>query len=202
MKKFLAILAAFVLAAPSFAQVSSGGFSMNEESLYYGIRLGVTTPSISGDQNTGTKVGMTLGGVVGLRLSPSTPIFLESGFYYTQRGGKDSNRRVHLDYLEIPVLIKYGFSVGSDIAILPFVGPHFSYGIAGKMKEGEAEERSSYNNDVGFRHFDMGFKAGAGIEWRNLYAELGYQFGVANISAMDKKTSRGNAFFANIGVNF
>src|SRR3712207_8782331 len=75
---------------------------------------------------------MTLGGVVGVRCSNSVPVFVESGLYYTERGGKKGSVKTSLNYLEIPVLIKYGFKATEGIAILPFIGPYFSYAIGGK----------------------------------------------------------------------
>lgn len=215
MKKFFLSIVAALLAVPTFAQFGSGGFSLSESSTYYGVRIGATFAGISGESTTvnGVKVendfnslttGMSLGGVIGLRLSQSIPVFLESGLYYTQRGGKKDETTVKLKYLEIPILIKYGIPVTDDIAVLPFIGPYFSYGIGGKTKTktpaGTVKE-SSYNDGL-FNHGDMGFKVGCGAEWNMLYLELGYQFGVANIADNDDLSAHGHAIFANFGVNF
>lgn len=204
MKKFIVAIMAVLFAAPSFAQFTSGGFSLDENSVYYGIRLGVNFAGIGGDfnDNLGTKVGMNLGGVIGLRLSQSTPVFLESGLYYSERGAKDGKDKASLTYLELPVLIKYGIQTGGDFVVLPYIGPYFSYGIAGKTKIKEAGiNDSSYDF---FKHGDMGFKLGCGAEYNNLYAEVGYQFGVANILEDNEADgeARNHAFYINVGVNF
>ena len=202
MKKFIVAIMAVLFAAPSFAQFTSGGFSLDENSVYYGIRLGVNFAGIGGDfnDNLGTKVGMNLGGVIGLRLSQSTPVFLESGLYYSERGAKDGKDKASLTYLELPVLIKYGIQTGGDFVVLPYIGPYFSYGIAGKTKIKEAGiNDSSYEF---FKHGDMGFKLGCGAEYNKLYVELGYQFGVTNICKDDNLSSHSNALFVNFGVNF
>ncbi len=213
MKKFLAAIVAVLFAAPSFAQYSSGGFSLSESSLYYGLRLGVNFAGIGGDYvDLGTKTGMNLGGVVGLRLSDTTPVFLESGLYYTERGAKKDKEKVGLTYFELPVLIKYGIQVSDDIAVLPYIGPYFSYGIAGKGKitnpnksafpaEDVPFSKSSYKK---FKHWDMGFKIGCGAEYNKLYAEIGYQFGVANIAKENPADddAKGHALYLNLGVNF
>lgn len=206
MKKILVAIMAVLFSAPSFAQYSSGGFSLDESSLYYGIRLGVNFAGIGGDLmdqlDLDTKTGMTLGGVVGLRLSDSTPVFLESGLYYTERGAKKDKDKVGLTYLELPILIKYGVQVSDDIAVLPYIGPYFSYGFAGKYKnKALGISDSSYDT---FKHWDMGFKVGCGAEYNKLYAELGYQFGVANIAKENPGDldAKGHALYLNIGVNF
>ncbi len=224
MKKFFLAIAAMALTAPAFAQFSSGGFDLDKENVYYGIRLGITAASISSSdadfKDLNSKVGMTLGGVIGLRCSKTTPIFLESGLYYTQRGGKgDITKKwqgyetptkrgatANINYLEIPILIKYGIQAGDNIAILPYVGPYFAMAIAGDTKldaigELPSEKPSSFDSGY-FNRPDMGFKLGCGLEYNNLYVEVGYQFGVANIADGDDVTAHGNAFIANFGVNF
>lgn len=215
MKKILTTILAVLLAAPSFAQLNSGGFSVDGNSVYYGVRLGANFATIGGDDlidGLGMKVGLNLAGVVGLRLSDSTPLFLESGLYYTERGGKDGSNKVSLTYLEIPLLIKYGIQATDDIAVLPFIGPYFSLGIAGKTKYPAIDEngkiytasQGSYHN---FNRSDMGIKLGCGAEYNKLYLELGYQFGLANIADFhipsgEDASCHGNALFLNFGVNF
>ena len=51
MKKIFMALAMAVLSVPSFAQISSGGFSLDEEHLYYGVRVGFNISGISGEKN-------------------------------------------------------------------------------------------------------------------------------------------------------
>ena len=209
MKKFFLALAALIASLPTFAQYSSGGFSLDEENLYYGVRIGMTVSNISGDASKfvtdGSKVGLTLGGVLGLRLSDTTPIFLESGLYYVEKGGKGTDTGVDpvktgakagLNYLEIPLLIKYGVKANDDIALLPFFGPYFSTAISGKTNK-----HSSFNKEY-FKRFDTGFKLGCGMEYNMLYLEMGYQFGLTNISKNDDFSAHNGAFFANFGVNF
>ena len=213
MKKIFTAIVAMMLAAPSFAQYSSGGFELDKDNIYYGIRLGMTAASLGGDDipeiSSGAKVGMTLAGVVGLRVSESTPLFLESGLYYTERGAKN----VGYSNLEIPLLIKYGIKATEDIAVLPFVGPYFSRAGWGKTKINqdtagnkltEVKKVGTFDEKewTGLNRLNMGFKIGCAAEYNKLYVELGYQIGVTNISKKDNKTVRSNAFFANFGVNF
>lgn len=200
MKKLFISILMMAFSVPSFCQFSSGGFSLNEESLYWGARFGITGASLNGDLDLGMKAGMTLAGVVGLRLSESTPVFLESGLYYTERGGKKDDVRVGYNNLDIPFLIKYGIQGTDEIAILPFVGPYFSYAFSGKWKVGD-NSGSTFRGD-GLKHMNMGFKFGVGAEYNNLYLELGYQLGVTNVSRVDKISAHSNALFANFGVNF
>ena len=54
----------------------------------------------------------------------------------------------------------------------------------------------------------MGFKLGCGAEYNNMYLEVGYQFGINNLSKDGASAVPGsysghsNAFLVNFGVNF
>ena len=202
MKKFLVAIVAVLFAAPSFAQYSSGGFSLSESTVYYGVRMGLNFATVTGDLPSdvkGAKTGFNFGGVLGLRVSQTTPIFLESGLYYTERGCKNGDNKIGLTYFEIPLLIKYGIQATDEIAVLPYLGPAFGFGIAGKVKP---SNDSSFSSEGGFNRPDVGFKIGCGAEYNMLYLEAGYQIGMANIARGDNETAHGNAFFINFGVNF
>ena len=208
MKKILVAILGVLFAAPSFAQYSSGGFSLSESSVYYGIRLGMNMATLTGDApDLGTKIGLNFGGTVGLRLSDTTPVFLESGLYYTGSGASKDKTTISLNYLEIPILIKYGVQVTDDIALLPFVGPTFRYGLfGGKWKTSGAGKTDSFG-DGKFKRADMGIKLGCGAEYNKLYLELGYQFGITNIADWallngDDASAHNGALFINLGVNF
>lgn len=202
MKKIFFAIVAFVMAVPSFAQLNSGGFSLDEENLYWGVRLGINFAGISGDiESDEGRTGMTLGGVIGLRVSDSAPLFLESGLYYSERGGNkltglnkldinvtDKSGDGHLNYFEIPLLIKYGISTDSEISFLPFIGPYLSMAVSGDFHY--------------LKHPEMGFKLGCGAEWNYLYLEAAYQFGVTNIADFHNASSHGHSFGINFGINF
>ena len=210
MKKVFTAIVAMMLAVPSFAQYSSGGFELDKENLYYGVRIGLTNATLGGDlDGIKSKVGMAMAGVVGLRLSSTTPVFLESGLYYTERGAKN----IGYTNLEVPLLIKYGIKASDDIAILPFVGPYFARACWGETKSalnknaegketkvGTFDEKKAWTG--GLSRLNMGFKIGCGAEYNKLYLEVGYQIGVTNIAKQDDLTIRSNALFANFGVNF
>ena len=209
MKKFLVAIMAVLFSAPSFAQYSSGGFSLSESSVYYGIRLGMNISSISTDEyELGSKVGLNFAPVIGLRVSDATPLFLESGLYFSGLGAKKNKTSVSLNYLEIPVLIKYGIQATDEIAVLPFIGPTFRYGLfGGKWKtEGVGKENSFGDNK--FSRTDVGIKLGCGAEYNKLYLELGYEFGIVNIAdwkaenGIDDGSAHNGNLFINLGVNF
>ena len=204
MKKFLVAIVAVLFAAPSFAQYSSGGFSLSESTVYYGARVGLNVGWISGDydKSLGAKAGMNIGGVLGLRVSDATPVFLESGLYFAMQGAKDGKNEINLNYLEIPLLIKYGVQVTDDIALLPYLGPTFGLGIAGKTKYPGEGSVGSFSSDGDFNRPDVGIKFGCGAEYNKLYLETGLKFGVTNILDDDNDAAHNGAWYLNFGVNF
>ena len=208
MKKILVAIVAVLFAAPSFAQYSSGGFTLSESTVYYGARVGLNVSTLTGDETSDAKAkaGMNLGGVIGLRVSDATPIFLESGLYFTMCGAKGEGKdKVDLNYLEIPVLFKYGIQATDDIAVLPYLGPTFRFGVGGSMKQddgtGNTVTRTSFKSDR-YSRPDVGMKIGCGVEYTKLYLEMGYQFGITNIYDNDDISQHNGAFFVNFGVNF
>ena len=60
MKKILVSIVAALMAVPSFAQFSSGGFELDKQSLYYGVRFGGTVASINVSTGSQVEPGDTL----------------------------------------------------------------------------------------------------------------------------------------------
>ena len=200
MKKIILSIIVMVLSAPAFAQMGSGGFSFEKERMFYGVRIGVSFSEVDYKYtDLGTKPGLGLAGVIGVRVSDTVPVFMESGLYYNCRGGNRKDQKLTLHYLDIPVLVKYGVHAGEHITILPFMGPYVGFAVSGSTKG--FNDASAFDSEGGMKRVDMGFKFGAGIEYSLLYLELGYQFGFVNIGKNPNDTHT-SSFFINFGVNF
>ncbi len=217
MKKILLLLSATVLAVPLWAQFntnkSRSRYSHSDTEKYYGLRLGMNYASTSSDDHffdSSGRSGLAIGAVYGFQLANNTPLWLESGLFYSEKGGKthhlwgfiDEKVTYRLTYLQLPVVIKYSFNVDDDFYVMPFVGGYLATGIAGKTKYYTTRQvESSFNSD-GFHHFDGGLRLGCGAEYKMLYAEVGYDLGLANVSHSDFDSAHTQSFFVNIGVNF
>lgn len=204
MKRILTFFVATIMSVVSYAQYNTGDISIEESNVYFGARLGIDFSRLNGDiSSSSSRTGLIMGAVVGIRISESTPICIESGLYYTERGAQrklenNNKERISLSYLELPILIKYGFDLGNEMAILPYVGPYFSLGVGGRIKDNTSNVYSF--SDV-FNRPDMGMKFGCGFEYNHLYLEMGYQLGIANIAQESLSTIHGNAWFINFGFN-
>lgn len=225
MKKLFTLIMAVAIAMPTFAQFGGSRrtkdrFNHSNVEQYYGLRLGYNIASINSNDATidmNSYGGFAFGGVYGLQLANSTPIWLEAGLFYSEKGGKDENKltvvnnngvltemtqkvTTRLMYLQAPIVIKYAFDVADDFYVQPFLGGYLGLGIGGKTKlYGSRETHDSFDK---FNRFDGGLRIGCGAEYQMVYAEMGFDFGIANISDDDFSTARNQSFFINVGVNF
>ena len=89
-----------------------------------------------------SRTGLDLGAVVGTRLTSSAPLYFETGLSYTEKGGKGTyagNKFTYrLEYLELPLVLKYKYAVAPDITIEPFAGGYLALGVGGKIKNNGA----------------------------------------------------------------
>ena len=177
---------------------------------YFGLRLGGTLTTInSNDRYLGDgspKAGLSLGVVAGVQMAPATPLYFETGMLYAEKGGKGSygghTFKCNLDYLEVPLVMKYQINTNRLTSIQPFAGVYAAVGVGGKIKEFDERHAYSSFDDNGFKRWDAGLRLGCGVQFENLYAELGCDVGLANVSRDYFDTAHTTSFFANIGVNF
>ena len=219
MKKLFILILAGMMAAPSFAQFntsrSRSRYNHNDTESYYGLRLGLNIATISSEKaamDMDSKTGLAFGGVYGLQLANSAPVWLEAGLFYSEKGGETNwtyvdNQQTsvgkvtcRLSYLQVPVVVKYGLDIIDDLYIDPFIGGYLALGIAGRTKEYYGEK--SYSSFDNVNRFDGGLRVGCGLEYQMLYAEVGFDFGITNIGKGDFDSVHNRNLFINVGVNF
>ena len=227
MKKTLMILLSLVLAMPMMAQyrrpyarpsrphysrpvaVRSSNY-YNPVDMYIGFRVGGALSTVNSDDTYldggSMRAGINAGMVVGFQVSPHVPLYFETGLSYVEKGGKGDNHGTKftysLNYLEMPVVLKYDCEIDGMMSIQPFFGGYMSIGIGGKIKDFQNRQAYSSYDDDGFKRFDAGLRVGCGFQFDHLYAEVGYDIGLANISQKYFDNTRTGSLFATIGVNF
>ncbi len=218
----------FVGLLPLSAQAQSYSSSSQTERLgygyntfpkrYYGFRVGLDYTHIGGKDSpepdafkltSGRRSRLNIGFAYGRGLSKSAPIYIETGLNYVAKGGRatvdDIRRDYNLDYLELPLVLKYMYSVGSGFAFHVFFGGFFSCGIAGSIKiyDDEYSHHGSFSDrDDSFRRFDAGLRFGLGASFEIIYLEFAYDLGLANISHDPFFAAHNRGAILNIGVNF
>mgnify|MGYP002623527185 CR=1 FL=1 len=223
-KQLLFLVAIFSLLSvmPAAAQYQRGGHGRTNSTYrgsrhyslapnwYGGLRFGLSASHVNSDapylDGGNTKSGLNVGAVAGVQLAPSTPLFFETGLLYSEKGGKGSDHgdkfTFNLNYIEVPLVLKYSAYVAPATAVEPFVGGYMACGVGGKIKDfGQRAAYSSFN-DGNFKRFDGGIRVGCGVAYEMLYAEIGYDFGLTNIGDDVFNDTHNGAFFANVGINF
>lgn len=113
--------------------------------------------------------------------------------------------------LDIPVLLNYGFNLGKDLRVTPFVGPTISFALAGKTKwSGNANVLGALNlgtdgeddwyeeNDKNSR-FNLGATVGACLDFSQFRVYGGYNLGLLNLSSADNTTRKQSGWFIGLG---
>ena len=156
-----------------------------------------------------TKAGVNVGLAVGTSLSSYSPVYLESGLYFVQKGGESKHGgekfTYGLDYLEIPLVFKYKAPVGGDVTIEPFLGGFVSCGVSGEIKDFQHRQAySSFSDDYNdnFRRFDGGLRIGCGLSVDMFYIEAGYDLGLANVGKDYFDDTHTGALNLSVGINF
>ena len=165
---------------------------------YYSFRLGLAGGTINADNPFydagGIRSGLNAGFNADILLTPYTPLFFETGLQYIEKGGKkssgDQKLTYSLNYLEVPLLLKYQLKLDNNIAVTPFLGGYLACGIGGKIKDQNLRTAENSFSDNNFKRFDGGLR------------EAGYDVGLANISQDSFDSAHTGTLFANIGFNF
>lgn len=187
---------------------------------YYGFRLGMAIASVHSDapllDGSDPRVGLDVGFVVGTRIVPTAPLYFETGLSYVEKGGKGdvtvsdvvgggkSKFTYSLDYLELPLLLKYKALVAPGVTVEPAIGGYLAIGVGGKIKDfGEREAYSSFGSDkASFRRFDGGLRLGCGLSYNMLSVGLSYDIGLANVGHYDFEDTHTGSLNLNVGVTF
>ena len=197
-----------------------GGYHHRHESprhsnpdTYSGVRFGLGLATVNSDSpyldGNEVKTGFYGGLAFGVSMSYNTPIFFETGVYFSQKGGKseyDGNKFTYnLDYVEFPVVFKYKAPVADKVTIEPFAGGFLSCGVGGKIKDYQNRAAySSFSNEYydNFRRFDAGLRIGCGLSVDQFYVEAAYDFGLANVGKNDFEDTHTGAANISVGFNF
>ena len=178
---------------------------------YYGFRIGPAFSHVSSDDsrlNGGNwQTGLNVGVVAGIPLSNIQPLYLEAGVSYIEKGGKKDlatgkKMTYDLNYMEIPIVLKYKYNVDPHFSIQPQVGGYFGVGVSSKMKNFEAREAEDSFSDHNFQRLDGGLRVGCGIAYDMFYCDLTYDIGLTNICHDTFDTSHNGSLQLNFGVNF
>lgn len=178
---------------------------------YFGFRIGPAFSYVNSDDSRldggNWQTGLNVGVVAGIPLSNIQPLYLEAGLSYIEKGGKKKQTNgkkmtYDLNYMEIPVVLKYKYNIDSHLSIQPQVGGYFGVGVGGKIKNFQEREAQNSFSDDNFKRVDGGLRLGCGVAYDMFYCDLTYDIGLANICHDTFDTSHNGSLQLNFGVNF
>lgn len=108
----------------------------------------------------------------------------------------------NLNYIEMPIVVKYIYPVTEHITLHPFFGGYLAYGINGRIKDYETRKTCQSFSDSKFQRFDGGLRLGCGIGYDLFYVDLSYDIGLSNICHDNFDSSKNGSLSLNFGVNF
>ncbi len=196
MKKLLTIVALMVLGATtSFAQL--------------GLRAGVNFDNISKkeDVDLEKKTGFHIGAVYNIDLIGSFSI--EPGLYFNQKGFKLNEDDANMNYLEVPVNVKFKLLDLSVLGLDAHIGPFAALGLGGKWKSDALGDVKMFDEDeMGCKRFDFGLQMGIGAVLINkIYAGVNYDMSLTKIDAdlglgKDNLKESNHVWMISVGLNF
>ena len=152
----VALVAALFLAIPANAQFKIGPK----------VGVNISTLSLGGDLSKNFKssnVSSFTGGVMAEFMVPIIGVGIDASVMYTRKGSDlkeittESTAKQHTDYVEIPVNLKYKFSlpvVGSFMSPFVYAGPSFAFRVGDNFAD-------QYKN----KSFETAINVGIGLEF-------------------------------------
>ena len=152
----VALVAALFLAVPANAQFKFGPK----------VGVNISTLSLGGDLSKNfqsSNVSSFTGGIMAEFMVPVIGIGLDASVMYTRKGSdlknlvENSTEKQHTDYVEIPINLKYKFSlpvVGSVLAPFVYAGPSFAFRVGDNFAD-------QYKN----KSFETAINVGIGLQY-------------------------------------
>ena len=185
------------------------GFGVRAQDNGFGVRAGVNIASMT---NYNSKVGFHVGGMYRLQLLSDTPLFFEPGLELQFKGGKLSQAGVsstlNMCYVEIPAMIAYRFRINDTWAIQPALGPFFSFGVTGTVKQssmGQTQSSDLFGSNGALKRGDVGLKIAVGALMKRIYFGVGYDLSFVNLPknyTTGNPKLRNGSFYFSAGYNF
>ena len=194
MKKFMIMAALMLSSVGAFAQYSAGDITLQP-------KVGLNVTSTTGE-GADYKAGFVGGAELEYHATPMLGI--SAGVLYSMEGAKlkDSDYKVNLDYINIPILANVYVAPG--FAIKAGIQPAFN--LSSKFKgEGisiDLNETAKYldADAIKVNSFDFSIPVGLSYEYMNVCLDARYNIGVTNI--VKDGDAKNSVFQITVGYKF
>lgn len=193
------------------------------------IKGGLNMSNLYGDKLSNKDVKPCFHGGVGLDFEFTTNLSLQTGLYFSSKGAdyttslsdeiENVKYSVTANYLQLPIYFAYKIDITPDARLFLHTGPYLAYGVGGKrnIESGFTDDRKEYfgkqeintfDNEYGYKPFDIGVGVGAGVELGIIFINLGWDMGLNNIARnikgipSYKPTKKNRSTYLSIGYKF
>jgi len=148
-----------------------------------GILAGVNLAKVSGNDVSGASNRTGFLGGLFVTFHVASGFGIEPEALYSMQGANDNadDVKLKLDYVQVPVLLRYDFPTHAPAHPYLMVGPSFGFKIQCKLDSGSASGDCK-DFDVTPKSFDMGGTAGAGVAFGKLSVSARYTMGFSKIA--------------------
>ncbi|RAJ85596.1 outer membrane protein with beta-barrel domain [Chitinophaga dinghuensis] len=205
MKKLLLSVVALLIASISFGQAKFGILAgPNFSSVTY-RNLG---PLGIGGKETSSILTNFRGGVT-VDIPLADEFYIGTGLLYAGKGGKfkNSDAKVNLSYLQVPIMFQFEPEVGDGNLVLG-IGPYLALGVGGNYKSPNTSSIGAFDDAAGpakLKRFDAGGTVQIGYEMpMGLYFGLNGDLGMVNIAnnTSNDRKFRNASFGVSLGYKF
>ena len=179
------------------------------QDLSFGAKGGVAFSTLSFDPSSeisyDLRTGLVVGGFVAFPLGSRITIQPEGLF--VQKGAKVKDfgvsATIELDYVEVPVLVKYRIAGGPARSFHVFGGPSLAFKVSASSSASFGGSTIDTSNDEEIESLDYGVVAGAGMDAGRFTIDGRFTFGFANVNKdEDEPKARTRSLAILAGVRF
>ncbi len=147
-----------------------------------GFKIGMAVANMHGDDvedfGQEAKTGLCAGGFIGFGLG--NIVTVQPEILYTQKGIKAVDdggwARFKIDYLEMPVVLKFTMPIQGTIKPYVMTGPYFAYNISAKLAIGDDQNRIERDMSDAVKDIDFGTVFGGGIDFELPVGKIVFDF--------------------------
>ncbi|CAM1370518.1 porin family protein [Tenacibaculum xiamenense] len=194
------------------------GLAVNAQDIEFGAKSGLSFSNLNiknafGAQSFDSSTNFHFGGVVEFKLSEKFSVqpellFSRQGNVAIFKGGTgvvmmDFEDKTRLDYLNVPVMLKYYFIKKISVEVGPQIGVLLSAKsiIDDKSIPGDTQEKRDIKDHIESIDFGVNFGVGSKLE-NGINFGLRYNLGVTDIVKSDENTLKNRVFQVFLGYNF
>jgi hypothetical protein len=172
------LLVLSIVAVPAAAQ----------EPVTFGIKggLNITSANVEAvgfDISPDSRAGLVAGLFVHYPIREQVGLQIEG--LYSQKGAKVDDLGIdvdlRLDYVEIPVLGRFGLRASEDAIVHIVAGPAFAFKVHDSLDVGDFFGF----DEIDIKPYDVGLSVGGGVTFRNIVVDARYTHGLVNINDED-----------------